>query len=95
MYGPANIIDAVNRIRGPFNVSTPASDAAIASLEDTEHQNKSRVHNDAWRTWLTDEIGKLGLEVTPSVANFVLIHFPLEKGQDRPTTPMPSSPSAA
>ncbi|MBQ8104489.1 MAG: histidinol-phosphate transaminase [Afipia sp.] len=81
MYGPANIIDAVNRIRGPFNVSTPASEAAIASLEDTEHQNRSRAHNDTWRTWLTDEIGKLGLEVTPSVANFVLIHFPQTKGK--------------
>ena len=81
MYGPANIIDAVNRIRGPSNVSTPASEAAIASLEDTEHQNRSRAHNDTWRTWLTDEIGKLGLEVTPSVANFVLIHFPQTKGK--------------
>ena len=28
-----------------------------------------------------DEIGKLGLKVTPSVANFVLIHFPAEKGK--------------
>ncbi|MDZ4367023.1 MAG: histidinol-phosphate transaminase [Afipia sp.] len=81
MYGPANIIDAVNRIRGPFNVSTAASEAAIASLEDAEHQNRSRVHNDTWRTWLTEEIGKLGLEVTPSVANFILIHFPQEKGK--------------
>lgn len=81
MYGPAHIIDAVNRIRGPFNVSAPASDAAIASLQDTEHQVKSRAHNDTWLTWLTEEIGKLGLEVTPSVANFVLIHFPQEKGK--------------
>jgi histidinol-phosphate aminotransferase len=81
MYGPANIIDAVNRIRGPFNVSTPASDAAIASLEDAAHQNKSRAHNETWRAWLTDEVGKLGLEVTPSVANFILIHFPQEKGK--------------
>ncbi len=81
MYGPANIIDAVNRIRGPFNVSTPASDAAIAALEDTAHQDKSRVHNETWRAWLTEEVGKLGLEVTPSAANFILIHFPLEKGK--------------
>jgi histidinol-phosphate aminotransferase len=81
MYGPANIIDAVNRIRGPFNVSTPASDAAIAALEDTAHQDKSRAHNETWRAWLTDEVSKLGLEVTPSAANFILIHFPLEKGK--------------
>jgi histidinol-phosphate aminotransferase len=30
--------------------------------------------------WLAEEIGKLGLKVTPSVANFVLIHFPESKG---------------
>ena len=81
MYGPANSIDAVNRIRGPFNVSIPASEAAIASLEDTAHQDTSRAHNEKWRAWLTEEVGKLGLEVTPSVANFILIHFPQEKGK--------------
>ena len=36
----------------------------------------SRAHNERWLTWLLEEIPKLGLEVTPSVANFVLIHFP-------------------
>ena len=81
MYGPANIIDAVNRIRGPFNVSTPASEAAIAALEDTAHQDKSRAHNETWRAWLTNEVSKLGLEVTPSAANFILIHFPQTKGK--------------
>jgi histidinol-phosphate aminotransferase len=81
MYGPENIIDAVNRIRGPFNVSTPASDAAIAALEDTAFQEASRAHNEKWRAWLTDEVTRLGLEVTPSVANFILIHFPTDKGK--------------
>lgn len=81
MYGPENIIDAVNRIRGPFNVSTPAMLAAVASLEDTAHQEMARVHTEKWRGWLTDEVGKLGLTVTPSAANFILIHFPLEKGK--------------
>ena len=41
----------------------------------------SRAHNDTWLAWLTDEIRKLGLEVTPSIANFILIHFPERKGQ--------------
>lgn len=81
MYGPANIIDAVNRIRGPFNVSTPAMLAAIASLEDTAHQETSRVHTEKWRAWLTDEVSKLGLTVTPSAANFILIHFSQEAGK--------------
>ena len=81
MYGPAHIVDAVNRIRGPFNVSHAAMVAGVAALEDTEHYEKSRAHTERWRTWLTDEIGKLGLTVTPSVANFILIHFPQDKGK--------------
>lgn len=81
MYGPAHIVDAVNRIRGPFNVSTPAMFAGIAALADTEHVKRSQAHNDQWRGWLTEEIGKLGLKVTPSVANFILIHFPQDKGR--------------
>ncbi len=81
MFGPANIVDAVNRIRGPFNVSTPAMLAAAASIEDAGFLSHARSHNETWRAWLTEEIGKLGLKVTPSVANFVLIHFPTETGR--------------
>ena len=81
MFGPAHIVDAVNRIRGPFNVSTPAMLAAAAAIEDTAHQQMSKAHTETWRNWLTEEIGKLGLKVTPSVANFVLIHFPTTKGK--------------
>src|SRR5262245_47915204 len=81
VYGPAHIIDAINRIRGPFNVNLPAIAAGIAAIQDTVHVETSRAHNTRWLAWLTEEIGKLGLEVTPSVANFVLIHFPAEKGR--------------
>jgi len=81
MYGPAHVIDAINRIRGPFNVNAPAIAAGIAAIEDAAHQERSREHNTKWLAWLTDEIGKLGLKVTPSVANFVLIHFPETKGK--------------
>jgi histidinol-phosphate aminotransferase len=81
LYGPAHVVDALNRIRGPFNVNTPAMAAGIASLSDTAHQERSRAHNDRWLAWLTDEITKLGLTATPSVANFVLIHFPTGAGR--------------
>jgi histidinol-phosphate aminotransferase len=81
MYGPAHVIDAVNRIRGPFNVNGPASAAGIAAIGDTAHVERAREHNARWLPWLTEEIGKLGLKVTPSVANFVLIHFPESKGK--------------
>jgi histidinol-phosphate aminotransferase len=75
LYGPAHVVDALNRIRGPFNVNAPAIAAGIAAIEDTAHQEMAREHNTRWLAWLTEEIGKLGLKVTPSVANFVLIHF--------------------
>jgi len=81
MFGPAHIVDAVNRIRGPFNVSTPAMLAAVAAIEDTAHQQMSKIFTEQWRNWLTAEVTKLGLEVTPSVANFILIHFPTEPGR--------------
>ena len=81
MYGPAHIVEALNRVRNPFNVNTPAMKAGIAAIEDTAHVQKSVAHNARWLAWLTEEIGKLGLKVTPSVANFVLIHFPESKGR--------------
>ncbi|MCC6887876.1 MAG: histidinol-phosphate transaminase [Hyphomicrobiales bacterium] len=81
MYGPAHVIDAINRIRGPFNVNMAAMMAGIAAIDDTAHVEASCVHNERWLAWLTDEITKLGLNVTPSVANFLLIHFPQTKGK--------------
>jgi len=81
LYGPAHIVDAVNRIRGPFNVNLPAIAAGIAAIQDSAHVEMSREHNTRWLAWLTEEIGKLGLQVTPSVANFVLIHFPTTDGR--------------
>jgi len=81
MFGPAHVVDAVNRIRGPFNVSDAAIAAGVAAIEDTAHVERSREHNSQWLAWLTQEIGQLGLKVTPSVANFVLIHFPETKGR--------------
>jgi histidinol-phosphate aminotransferase len=81
LYGPPAIVDALNRIRGPFNVSAPAIAAGIAAIEDIAHLERSRAHNAHWLAWLTEEIGRLGLEVTPSVANFLLIHFPTDSGR--------------
>jgi histidinol-phosphate aminotransferase len=81
LYGPAHVVDAVNRIRGPFNVNAPAIAAGIEAMRDTAHVERAREHNAKWLPWLTKEIGGLGLSVTPSVANFVLIHFPATPGR--------------
>ncbi|BAT58194.1 histidinol-phosphate aminotransferase 2 [Variibacter gotjawalensis] len=81
MYGPAHIVDALNRIRGPFNVGAPAIAAGAAAIADTAHVQKSIEHNEKWLAYLTDELTKLGLKVTPSVGNFVLIHFSEQAGK--------------
>ncbi len=81
LYGPEHVVDAINRIRGPFNVNAPAMAAGIAAIADSAHVEAARAHNEKWLAWLIVEIRKLGLEVTPSVANFVLIHFPAGKGR--------------
>jgi len=80
-YGPAPVIDALNRIRSPFNVSSLASAAGIAALEDRAHLEAAIAHNTRWLPWLSEQIGALGLEVLPSAANFIAIRFPDSEGR--------------
>jgi histidinol-phosphate aminotransferase len=81
LYGPAHAVEALNRIRGPFNVSQPAIAAGVAAMTDVAHTETAAGHNGRWLPWLAQEIGKLGLTATPSVANFLLIHFPIAAGR--------------
>ncbi|WP_298985200.1 histidinol-phosphate transaminase [uncultured Roseibium sp.] len=80
-FGPAHIIDALNRIRGPFNMSGVAIAAGVAAVRDRDFVAKSVEHNEKWLPWVTEELEKIGLKVTPSVGNFVLVHFPDRDGQ--------------
>ena len=81
-YCPAAVADVLNRVRGPFNVTAPAIAAGVAALQDRAHVETAVAHNEKWLPWVTAEIEKLGLAVTPSVGNFVLIHFPSARGKD-------------
>jgi histidinol-phosphate aminotransferase len=81
MVAPAAIVDAVNRIRGPFNVSGPASAAGIAAIGDDAHVARAAAHNAEWLPRVTAAVEALGLTATPSVGNFVLIHFPRQAGR--------------
>jgi histidinol-phosphate aminotransferase len=81
MVGPAHIADAVNRIRGPFNVNAPAIEAGVAAIADDAHVADAVTHNERWLSWVTGELEALGLQVTPSVGNFILIHFPPDAGR--------------
>jgi histidinol-phosphate aminotransferase len=75
-YCPPGIADVLNRVRGPFNVSAPAIAAGIAAIEDKAHLEAAVQHNETWLPWVAAELEKIGLTVTPSVGNFLLIHFP-------------------
>ena len=81
MYAPDHIVDAINRVRGPFNVNAAALAAAKAAIEDRSTVDKAVAHNDEWLTWTSEQLTELGLRVTPSVGNFILVHFPDEKGK--------------
>jgi histidinol-phosphate aminotransferase len=77
-YGSAEAVDAMHRIRAPFNITSAGQDAAIAALADTAFVANSKAHNAKWRGWLADELSKLGnagLRVVPSKANFLLVLF--------------------
>lgn len=81
MYVPETIADAVERIRGPFNLNALAIAAAAASTADTAHVEETVAYNNEWLPRLTEGLTALGLGVTPSVTNFVLIHFPQDAGK--------------
>jgi len=78
LYASPVVIDALNRVRAPFNVTLPAQMAGAAAVKDQDFIAKAVAFNSRWRQWLTGEIESLSLRVTPSVANFLLIHFPQE-----------------
>lgn len=80
-YGPEGIIDTLNKVRGPFNVNSAAIAAGAAAIRDFSHVEKAVAHNDEWLERVTVQLEELGLEVTPSVGNFLLIHFPTEAGK--------------
>src|SRR5919106_889912 len=81
LYAKPAVIDVLHRVRGPFNVSAPAQIAGIAALEDLDHQERERAHNERWRPWLAQSLSALGLTVHPSIANFVLVEFTDQNGR--------------
>jgi len=76
VYCPAPIADALNRIRGPFNVTGPSIAAGVAALQDQAHMEQAVEHNMVWRDRMAEALEQLGLRVTRSAANFLLVHFP-------------------
>ena len=81
-YCPSHVAEGLNRIRGPFNLSTAAIKAGAAAMQDQAFMEKAREHNEIWRDWLMRRFDELGLKATASVGNFILVHFPARPGQN-------------
>lgn len=82
LYGPEAVVDAMDRVRGPFNLNAPAIAAGAAALRDRAFTEAAVDHNARWLEWTSRALAELGLEITPSVGNFLLIHFPDTPGKD-------------
>ena len=78
-YSSREIIETLEKIRGPFNVNTFAQVSASLILKDKRFLKKSISHNFKWRAWLIEQINGLGLKAFESFTNFILIKNKLQK----------------
>ena len=74
-YAPPAVVDVMNRVRGPFNVSVAAQAAAIAALAEPGWVEMSKAHNTKYRQVMTDGLTAAGIKVWPSQGNFVMADF--------------------
>ena len=76
--GHTPVLEAMNKLRTPFNLTGVSQAAALAALDDTEHVNRSIRENAAERTRLTRRLTELGLRPVASHANFIFIDIGAE-----------------
>ena len=69
------MIDTLNRVRGPFNVSSAALAAAEAAVKDQDYADKCRRDNNRLRDWLSIALAEHGVPSDPSMTNFILARF--------------------
>ena len=74
-YGSAAVIDVLNRVRGPFNLSATQQETAEAAVRDRDHTDRCRAENARWRGWLAEALRDLGVGCDAPQANFVLARF--------------------
>jgi histidinol-phosphate aminotransferase len=70
--GPADVVEAVGKVRNAFDINQSAQDAALASLGNDEEIVRRRALTAEGRAQLAEACAGLGLTVAaPAVANFV------------------------
>jgi histidinol-phosphate aminotransferase len=73
-FAPEPLATLLHQCRQPFNVNAIAQAGALAALDDEEHQARTKAVTDEGREYLQGEFTAMGLEFTPSYANFVLVN---------------------
>jgi len=71
--GGIDVVDRLNRVRAPYNVNRLGQAAALASVDDREHWEKTRAYVLKERAFLTAELERRGYRFPPSQANFLLV----------------------
>jgi histidinol-phosphate aminotransferase len=74
-YAPQDIIDVLNRIRQPFNLSSTALLAAEAAVRDRDYVDPCRAETPRLRAWLAGELAEAGVPSDTSCTNFILARF--------------------
>ena len=76
MHAAETVIDAINRIRAPFNTSTLAQEAGIAAINDLAFVDSTVAHTHKWRKKLEDNLDAYNIQYIPCYTNFVLVYLP-------------------
>ncbi len=74
-YGPKKIIEAISKIKPPFNTNSVAQLAAVAALHDKSFINKSVKHNFFWANKLKKKLNNFNITTNEVTANFLLLNF--------------------
>ena len=74
-YAQRPVIDILNRLRQPFNLSNTQLAAAEAAVRDQDFVSKCRADNTRMRAWLAEALAEIGVPSDTSCANFILARF--------------------
>lgn len=72
--GDAEILNVINKIRNPFNVTLITQAAAVAAIEDTEFLQKVVDNNTAGKHYIYEEFDKMGIEYAKTEANHIIFN---------------------
>lgn len=71
--GHPAVIAAFEKVRQPFNINALIQAGALAALDDAEHLARTKENNALGLAFFARELARLGLEIAPSAANFLLV----------------------